>query len=138
MVDSSEEELIDNLQREEVKIRYLAADKNHLYNLILRNLRNFHTSRTSRLKAKECLEYAEILLDKGVKDQALQQLQKGQKIAKHYDLVSCFPEMLRLERKITGLPIKKKDLQKQYNSYKDALAKLENFNEYDFLHSRTK
>lgn len=137
MVDYSEEELIKNLQKEEVNAKYLAADKNHLYNLILRSLRNFHTSRTSRLKAKECLEYAEILLDKGLKDQALQQLQKGQKIAKHYDLVSYFPEMLRLERKITGLPIKKKDLQKQYNSYKDALAKLENFNEYDFLHSRT-
>ena len=132
-----EEELVENLHTESISTKYLAADKNHLYNLILRSLRNFHTSRTNRLKVKECLEYAEILLDKGLKDQALQQLQKGQKTAEQYDLVSYFPEMLRLERKITGLPIKAKDLENQYDKYKDALAKLENFNEYDFLHSRT-
>lgn len=133
----SEEELVVNLQTEGVNAKYLAADKNHLYNLILRSLRNFHTSRTSRLKVKECLEYADILLDKGLKDQSLQQLQKGEKIAKQYDLVSYFPEILRLERKIVGPPIKVKDLEKQYARYKDAITKLENFNEYDFLHSRT-
>lgn len=133
----SEKELLAKLLAEGVNPKYLAADKNHLYNLILRSLRNFHTSRTSRLKAKECLEYTEILLDKGLKEQALQQLQKGQKIAHQYNLISYVPEFLRLERKVLGLPIKEKDLEKQYDRYKDAIAKLENFNEYDFLHSRT-
>lgn len=137
MPDYSEEGLLANLQTEGVNAKYLAADKNHLYNLILRSLRNFHTSRTSRLKVKECLEYAEILLDKGLKDQALQQMQKGQKIAHQYDIVSYLPELLRLERRISGLPIKVKDIEKKYHDYKEALAKLENFNEYDFLHSRT-
>ena len=132
-----EEALIETLNEEDVNTKYLAADKNHLYNLILRSLRNFHTSRTSRLKVKECLEYAEILLDKGLKDQAFQQIQKAIKIAEQYDLVSYIPEIFRLERKIIGAPLKEKDIDKQYKKYKDALAKLENFNEYDFLHSRT-
>lgn len=136
MPQYDEQELEKKLSNAGVNTQYLAADKNHLFQLILRSLRNFHTARTSRLKVKECLEYAEILVDKGLLEIAQQQLQKSKKIALQHDLISYLPEILRMERKINGPVLKVSEIENLHIEYKESMEQLQDFNELDFLFRR--
>jgi len=136
MPQYDEHDLENNLKKAGVSTQYLSADKNHLFQLILRSLRNFHTAKTSHLKVKECLEYTEILVDKGLLEIASQQLQKAKKIAIQHDLISYLPEILRMERKINGGVLKVSEIDNLYTEYEDAIEKLQDFNELDFLFRR--
>lgn len=131
-----EHKLIKTLNETGVNTTYFEADKNYLYNLILKTLRVFHSGKTSKLQILEQIEYTEILYLKGLYSQALKQLRKAKKIAVDYDILSLTPEILRLERKLKGQPIKLKELDKEYSEYQLAIKKLTNFHEFDFLYRK--
>jgi len=137
MKQYDEAALINQLSSLNINTSYLEADKNYLYNLILKSLRIYHSSRTSKLQILELIEYTEILYAKGLNKQANKQLQKAKKVAYEFDVLSLVPEILRIERKINGQPIKLKEIESQYSEYQEALEKLVNFHEYDFLYRKS-
>lgn len=85
-----------------IPAKYLAADKNYLYNLLMRALSNFHSSRTNSMQVKEWLHQVEILFDKGLYDQCLHLTKKARQAAEKYDLFALLMEISLWERKVLG------------------------------------
>ena len=130
-----ESKLIEELQAQKVNTNYLIGDKSYLYKLILKCLRNFHSFKTSRLKVGELLEYAIILMDKGLPELAADQLKKCKKIALEYHIISYLPEILSMERNIKAMDVKSHDdLHLQWQHDKDVLNALQVSNQMDFLY----
>lgn len=85
-----------------IKAKYLAADKNYLYNLLMRALSNFHAGRTNSMMVKEWLHQVEILFDKGLYDQCLHLTTKARQAAEKYDLFALLMEISLWERRVLG------------------------------------
>ncbi len=80
--------------------KFLAGDKNYLYQLLLRALTNFHAGRTVSMQVKEWLFQAEILFDKGLYDQCLSLTKSARQQAEHHDLYALLMEISLWERKV--------------------------------------
>ena len=71
-------------------VKNLSAEKNYLYNLILKCLNAFHASFNSKTRIYQLLESIEILFHKGLYQQALKLVKKASKIAKDGELFTQF------------------------------------------------
>lgn len=130
-MDSYDDELlISELTSIGITLKYLSADKNHLYNLVLRSLSSFHSGRTVSLKVKELIHQIEILYEKSLYRQCIQLIRKGKKSAKKYDLLPLYMELANWEQKVL---IQQEQAEKVQVSLTDAaahLATLDNMNAF--------
>ncbi|MDP5168912.1 MAG: hypothetical protein NWR72_01600 [Bacteroidia bacterium] len=85
-----------------ISTAYLAADKNYLYQLLMRALGNFHSGRNISMQVKEWLHQIEILFDKGLYDQCLTLTKKARQQAEKHDLYALLMEISLWERKVLG------------------------------------
>lgn len=105
---------IDNLKNEEIHILeeklkkqklntdFLSADKNYLYQLILRALQSFHHNKTQTIYQVEQLLIIEILYEKGLYQICLNEIEKTIKIAEKVENFSLIVELLTWKRKCKG------------------------------------
>lgn len=100
-------------------VRNLSAEKNYLYNLVLKSLNAFHASFNSKTKIYQLLESIEILYHKGLYQQALKLVKKAFKIAHGSEL---FTQCLVLNE------IKTELLSKQFQ-YEEASLNISEANE---------
>ncbi len=91
------------LKKEKVSCKYLAADKNYLYEIILKSLRSFYSGKSATLKVKEYLEYIDILYYKGLYTHCKKLLFKARKIAEAFELHSLLIEILEMERILAAI-----------------------------------
>ncbi len=115
-------------------IAYFSADKNYLYQLILKSLRALHAASSVSILVHNYLIEVELLNDKGLPVLAQKQLAKAKKLAKKHELFSLFLEILRWERKIAGIPVDRKRLELEQLHYEEAKKQLTNFFSYEFLY----
>ncbi len=81
--------------------RNLASSKNYLYNLLLRSLRGYHAGKSARTTLHELWLDIEVLLEKGLLQQAGKLIRKAKKIAAAYHYDMHLLEIMLLERKMT-------------------------------------
>lgn len=105
---------IDNLKNEEIHILeeklkkqklntdFLSADKNYLYQLILRALQSFHHNKTQTIYQVEQLLIIEILYEKGLYQICLNEIEKTIKIAEKVENFSLIVELLTWKRRCKG------------------------------------
>ena len=117
-MDKSQHYEEDVLQKQSF-VKNLSAEKNYLYNLILKGLNAFHASFNSKTQIYQLLESIEILYHKGLFDQALKLVKKASKIAVEGEL---FTHCLVLNE------IKTELLSKQF-LYEDASLNIAKANE---------
>lgn len=118
-MDKSEDYDEDILQKQSF-VKNLSAEKNYLYNLILRGLNAFHASFNSKTQIYQLLESIEILYHKGLYSQALKLVKKASKIATTSEL---FTQCLVLNE------IKTELLSKQF-LYEEASLNIAKANEF--------
>ena len=121
LVDAQEkydEDLIVEKLSNKTFAKNISAAKNHLYNLLLKSLRNYHASKSARIQVRELYINTLILSDRRLNKQALQLLSKAKKIAKHYDLKHELAEIILFQRTITRTFAEKKtgELIKNYQT----------------------
>ncbi|MEL6695672.1 MAG: hypothetical protein AAFP89_05495 [Bacteroidota bacterium] len=131
-----QEVLKEKLTEEGLSIGFLSADKNYLYQLLLKSLSGFHASKTNSLKVKETLHQIEILYEKGLYPQCLALIQKGQKIADQYDLYPVYLELSNWERKVLIQQSRTDEVKAALSSAADRLALLDNVNAFMQLYYR--
>ncbi|MBL0190975.1 MAG: hypothetical protein IPQ18_06455 [Saprospiraceae bacterium] len=102
MDTENDSELIQILQKNEYDATFLAADKNYLYNQILRSFQTFHRKKTSTIHLTELLTTIEILYEKGLYDLCEKETQKAKKIALEIENYSFLLEIINWERKTIG------------------------------------
>ncbi len=69
-------------------VKNLSAEKNYLYRLILKALNSYYYEFSHKMKVQNAITNAEILAFKGLEDQALKLLIKGEKLAESAELFS--------------------------------------------------
>lgn len=134
MDTENDSELIQILQKNEYDATFLAADKNYLYNQILRSFQTFHRKKTTTIHLTELLTTIEILYEKGLYDLCEKETQKAKKIALEIENYSFLLEIINWERKTIGYT---QGFQKAYevnSTIKNYLALLSNQIEYTDLY----
>lgn len=113
---------------------YLAADKNYLYEVLMKSLRSFHESKSARISIKEDLISVEILFTKGLYRQCLKLLQRARKSAEHFELLPALVEIASWERKIEGHSYDFERITEKFAEINTMLEKLKNLHEYHQLY----
>ncbi|MEO0897547.1 MAG: hypothetical protein AAFY71_14160 [Bacteroidota bacterium] len=131
-----QQEIGKGLAEKGVPGKYLAADKNYLYNLIMRGLSSYHSGKTVSLKIKEYVHQVEILYEKSLYDQCLSLVKKGKKLADKYDLYPLYIELSSWEQKVLIQQDKTKEVAATLSDAAAHLARLDNMNAFMQLYYR--
>src|ERR1700758_1816031 len=91
-----------NIRKQRGNTDFLSADKNYLYNLILRSLNDFHDSKTFNLEIKEALQSIEILFHKGLYKECLSLINKTEKLAGECESFQLMIDLLMWKKKCSG------------------------------------
>ena len=74
-----DEEQIKEIFKNSTFIQHLPSEKNHLYNLLLKSLRNFHSDKSVSAQMQEFLKNIEILYSKALYKECNKILRKAKK-----------------------------------------------------------
>lgn len=102
-------DLKQNLKTLGVNSDFISADKNYLYQLILRSLNEFHNSKTYNLKIKEHLVSIEILFHKGLHNECLKLIARAEELAKECENFQLMIDILMWKKKSSGYSLGLKD-----------------------------
>lgn len=138
--DDYDESELKHYFKDETFIKHLPSEKNHLYKLILKALRGFHSEQSPSSRLKEELRNIEILYDKALYKECTKYIKRGKSIAlqneKFYYLIELISWEKRLSEEAYESGNFKVDLDKIVKEEEVALAKLENLAAYHILYSR--
>lgn len=100
-MDEYDEAILEKaLQEQKYDIRYLKADQNYLYQLLLRSLVLFNSGKSSLISIKEYLLVIEILFKKDLYLQCKKEIEKAKKLALAIDNNELLLNLLHWERKL--------------------------------------
>jgi len=94
--------LKNNLKKTGLNPDFISADKNYLYQLILRSLNVFHDSKTYNLEIKQALSSIEILFHKGLYHESLKLIAKAEELAKECENFQLMIDILIWKKKCSG------------------------------------
>lgn len=100
--EENTEQAIAWLEKKGIKADFFAADRNHLYNLILLSLNQFHHSRSLNFKIKNDLQTIEVLFYKGLYSDCLQVIQAAEKKANQCENFMLLLDILFWKKQCTG------------------------------------
>ena len=98
----NDEVLKRDLKKAGVNPDFISADKNYLYQLILRSLNVFHDSKTYNLEIKQLLGSIEILFHKGLYHESLKLIAKAEELAKECENFQLMIDVLIWKKKCSG------------------------------------
>ena len=100
--EENDVELKKNLKKAGINPDFISADKNYLYQLILRSLNVFHDSKTYNLEIKQLLVSIEILFHKGLYHESLKLIAKAEILAKECENFQLMIDILTWKKKCSG------------------------------------
>lgn len=127
------EELDEGLIKKQfAKIKQLHVTKNYLTNLILASLRSYHANISKDAELKDCLRNVEILFHKELLNQCHYELEKAEKMAREYELLTGLVEVLSWKRRLqlTNHGLQNGSLTALIKTEKQVITQLANLNEY--------
>lgn len=95
-------ELKKKLKKTGINPDFISADKNYLYQLILRSLNVFHDSKTYNLEIKQNLQSIEILFHKGLYHECLKLISKSEVLADECENFQLMIDILTWKKKCSG------------------------------------
>lgn len=138
--ESYDEEEIKEIFKDETFIQHLPSEKNHLYSLLLKSLRNFHSEKSVSAELQEYLKNAEILYDKALYKECNKVVRKAKTIANEHEEFYFLLELINWERTLMeeGFVRGKftRNIDELVLEEEDVLEKLQNLAEYQILYSK--
>ena len=129
-LDKAEEENDTDLKQKLKKLGinpdFISADKNYLYQLILRSLNVFHDSKTYNLEIKQALLSIEILFHKGLYHECLKLISKTELLAEECENFQLMIEILSWKKKCSGYSLGLKKAAEVNNEMDKYLGLLDN------------
>ncbi|MCB9188649.1 MAG: hypothetical protein H6599_05130 [Flavobacteriales bacterium] len=134
-----EEELKDFYKGEKF-ISHLPSEKNHLYKLILKSLRGFHSDNSVSAILKEEIKNVELLYKKSLYKECRKFLVRAKKLAEENEKFYYWFELISWEKLLIEEDYEQGnftyDLDKLIQEELDVIAKLRNLAEYQMIYSR--
>jgi hypothetical protein len=100
--NENDSEIKRNLKAQGINADFISADKNYLYQLILRSLNEFHNSKTFNLQVKDLLLSIEILFHKGLYHESLKLINKAELLADECENFQLMIDILTWKKKCSG------------------------------------
>jgi hypothetical protein len=134
-----EEDLKEHFAKE-VFIKHLPSEKNHLYKLILKSLRAYHSENSVSGVLKQEIKNIEILHQKALFDDCNKLLHRAKRIAMDNERFYYWFELLNWEKLLLEEAFESgeftKDLDKLIEEERDVIEKLRNLAAYHILYSK--
>ena len=115
----------------EIKAEQLSNLKAHLYYKTLHFLRDFHVSHSKDIQLRECIDHAQLLLDRGLYRQCTKVLNKAKRLASQNDNLELNLEIMKLQKQVFAQGIGAESQQKVNNiiqEVQDVTQKISNVN----------
>lgn len=138
-LEYDEEELKD-FYKDEKFINHLPSEKNHLYKLILKSLRGFHSDNSVSAILKEEIKNVELLYKKSLYKECRKFLIRAKNLAEEHEKFYYWFELISWEKLLIEEDYEQGnftyDLDKLIKEELDVIAKLRNLAEYQMIYSR--
>lgn len=135
-----DEEELKEFYKDEKFINHLPSEKNHLYKLILKSLRGFHSDNSVRAVLKEEIKNVELLYKKSLYKECRKFLLRAKKLAKENEKFYYWFELISWEKLLIEEDYEQGiftyDLDKLIQEELDVIEKLRNLAEYQMIYSR--
>lgn len=105
--------------------------KAHLYHRTLQFLRGYHLHHSKDIQIRECIDHAQLLLDRGLYDQCSKVLNRAKKLASRNDNLELNLEILKLQKQVFAQGIGGESQQKVNDiiqEVQDVTQKISNIN----------
>lgn len=122
----NDEQLKKVLKQKGINTDFLSADKNYLFQLLLRCLNDFHVNKTFNLSVKSQLQQIEILFHKGLYPECLKQIEKAIKQAEECENFPLIIDILMWKKKCAGYSLGLAKAVEANNQIESYITKLEN------------
>ncbi len=136
-----DEEALKTQFKGETFIKHLPSEKNHLFKLILKSLRAYHSDNSANSTLKEELKNIDILYRKRLFKECKKILKKAKKFATQNDKFYFLSEIISWEKKLMLEDFEAgkftSDLDGLIEEEKDAIEKLRNIADYNILVTRS-
>ncbi len=113
--------------------------KAHLYKQLLRSLKLYSSAHTVEIQLRNLTDYALLLYNKGLFDQAIKMLDKAKKQATEYDLPVVLSDIIDLEKNILTHTISEKNdnrVNKIIEESEQIASRIQNINTFSNLYLR--
>jgi len=135
-----DEEAVKQLFAKETFIKHLPSEKNHLYKLILKSLRAYHSESSVSGILKQEIKNIEILYQKALYDECNKLLHRAKRIARENERFYYWFELLNWEKMLLEEAYESgeftKDLDALIEEERDVIEKLRNLAAYHILYSK--
>lgn len=135
-----DEEEVKGLFKGTTFIRHLPSEKNHLYSLLLKSLRNFHSDKSVSAQMQEFLKNIEILYNKALYKECNKIVRKAKRIANAHEEFYFLLELINWERVLMEEGYSRGNFNKSIDALvkeeEEVLEKLRNIAEYQILYSK--
>lgn len=135
-----DEEDIKTMFKEEVFIRHLPSEKNHLYKLILKSLRLFYSENSVSAILAENIQSIEILYNKALYSECVKLVKKAKKIATSHERFYYLFELIKWEKLLLEEEFLAgkfdHDLNQLVKEEQQVIKRLKNLAEYQILYSK--
>ncbi|MEM9834500.1 MAG: hypothetical protein AAF944_27990 [Bacteroidota bacterium] len=124
-----EDEILECYPR--IKTEQFSNLKAHLYHKTLHFLRDFHLSHSRDIQLRECIDHAQLLLDRGMYQQCAKVLNKAKRLASQNDNLELNLEILKLQKQVFAQGIGAESQQKVniiIQEVQDITQKINNIN----------
>lgn len=138
-MDSYDEELVKKTFKGEKFIKHLPSEKNHLYKLILKSLRNYYSETSIASSLKQEIKNIEILYNKGLFEECNKFLERSKKTAIRYEKFYYLFELISWEKTLLEESFENGefgDLNALIREEQEVLNKLQNLTAYHVLYSK--
>ncbi len=138
--DTYDKDVLAASLHEVTNIKHLASDKNYLYHLIIKSLKNYYLSSSKEAEVDDLINCARVLYKKGLYEQSNKILSKSLALSEKYELYSSILKIAKLQIDlVVHMSSTSEELQSGFAKAKarakDALSKLNNLNEYHELYT---
>lgn len=135
-----DEDEIKSLFKDEIFIRHLPSEKNHLYKLILKSLRLFYSENSVSAILAENIQSIEILYNKALYAECGKMVKKAKRIAASHERFYYLFELIKWEKMLLEEEFQSgrfdQDLNKLVTEEQQVIKKLRNLAEYQILYSK--
>ena len=135
-----DEQVIKDRFKGTVFIKHLPSEKNHLYYLILKSLRNFHADSTASSQLQEQIKNIEILFNKALYKECSKLVKKAKKMATDHEEFYFLLELISWEKVLLEEGYARGKFNKKIDDLvaeeQLVLENLRNLAEYQILYSK--
>lgn len=138
--DSYDEEELKTVFENEVFIKHLPSEKNHLYRLILKSLRVYYSEQSASSILKQELKNVEILYNKALYRECEKFVQRAKSVAKENEEFYYWYELISWEKRLLEAAYEEgefsRDLDTLVLEEEEVISKLRNLAEYQIIYSK--